>query len=61
MRRWFSILVGMAGMAPTQFWNLSPRELYAALDGFVEHHRDPSQVDPMDRGELESLMELYPD
>lgn len=51
----------MAGMAPTQFWNLSPKELYAALDGFIEHHSDPSKVDPMDRNELESLMELYPD
>ena len=48
-------------MAPTQFWDLSPRELYAALDGFVEHNSDPSSVDPMRRDELDNLMELYPD
>ena len=61
IRRWFSISVGMMGMSPDDFWNISPVELYAALDGFTEFNSDSSQSDPLGRDQLEELMELYPD
>lgn len=52
--------MGMMFMSPTDFWNLSPREMYATVDGFMEFHVGKSNQ-PMTKDELHELMELYPD
>lgn len=54
------ICVGMMGMRPIDFWDLSPREMYLAIRGFKQFHA-ADENKPMDRDELENLMELYPD
>lgn len=52
----------MIGLAPSEFWDMSPREVYAAIAGFSEFNSpDEERQQPMGRGELERLMELYPD
>ena len=50
----------MIRMSPNDFWNLSPREMYSAISGFLEFNTTP-QDEPLNRNELENLMELYPD
>ena len=50
----------MIGMSPNSFWNMSPREMYASISGFVEFNTVPKE-EPLTRDELEDLMELYPD
>tara|TARA_R100001460_G_scaffold26423_1_gene53423 strand:- start:2490 stop:2660 length:171 start_codon:yes stop_codon:yes gene_type:complete len=54
------ICLGMMFMSPRDFWNLAPRELYAAVEGFTEFHTSQTEK-PMSRDELDDLMELYPD
>lgn len=54
------ICVGMAGVQPSEFWNCSPQEIYTILTGFTEFNTTPKD-EPMDRNELDDLMELYPD
>ena len=54
------ICVGMMNMRPIDFWNLSPREMYLSIKGFKQFHAS-EQEKPMDRAELDDLMELYPD
>ena len=54
------ICLGMIGMAPSEFWNCSVHEINAAIDGFLEFNTSNSPQ-PMDRDELQSLMERYPD
>ena len=54
------ICLGMINMSPKDFWNLSPIELYAAVEGFLEFNTTNSSQ-PMTRDELDDLMELYPD
>lgn len=54
------ICLGMIGMRPKDFWNLSPRELYSAVDGFLEFNTTQKDA-PMTKNELGELMELYPD
>lgn len=54
------ICMGMIGMSPTEFWNSSLIEVVTAIEGFTEFHSS-SKEEPMDRDELEDLMELYPD
>lgn len=54
------ICVGMMGMRPIDFWDLSPREMYLAIRGFKQFHATDANK-PMERDELENLMELYPD
>ncbi len=54
------ICVGMMGMRPIDFWDLSPKEMYLALKGFKQFHATEKEK-PMDRSELDELMELYPD
>ena len=50
----------MIGIQPSEFWQMSPVEIYAAIAGFREFNG--AQDDrPMDRSELEELMELHPD
>ena len=59
-QRLYQVCVGMMGIQPTQFWNMTPREIYLAIAGFKEFHgvQDPT---PMTTDELGKLMELHPD
>ena len=60
---WISYLricVGMMGMRPVDFWNISPREMYAAMSGFRSFH-SAERDEPMTKDSLEEMMELYPD
>ena len=59
-RRFFEICVGMIGISPLEFWELSPIEIYMAIAGFKEFHTAEEKT-PLDRDELERLMELHPD
>lgn len=54
------ICVGMMGMRPVDFWELSPNEMYLAMRGFQKFNSSESTV-PMTKNELEDLRELYPD
>ena len=47
-------------MQPSEFWDSSPIEIYIALEGFQEFNGAEDNR-PMDKGELEELMEMYPD
>ena len=55
------ICLGMRGMRPKDFWNSSPKEIYAAISGFTEFNSDGKKSQPMTKSELNKLMELYPD
>ena len=52
------ICIGMMNMRPTDFWNLSPREMYLAIKGFKQFH---GTQEPETKDRLEEMMELYPD
>lgn len=54
------VCVGMIGMSLVEFWDASPIEINFAMGGFQEFHSS-GEPEPMDRGRLEELMELYPD
>ena len=56
----YKICVGMMNMRPVDFWDLSPREMYLSILGFKKFHASEKEQ-PMDRDELDELMELYPD
>ena len=44
------------------FWHYSLREWQAAFKGYVQKHNGSQGVDtPLDRSDLNSLMERYPD
>jgi len=58
--RLYEICVGMIGIQPNQFWEMSPVEVNLAIAGFKEFHGGQT-ADPMSRGELDRLMELHPD
>lgn len=47
-------------MTPQEFWSLSFIEFMLAIEGFAEFNSD-GKPPPMNRDELESLMERYPD
>ena len=52
----------MMNMRPTDFWNLSPREMYLAISGFKTFHASGEEKEePMDSNRLQEMMELYPD
>ena len=52
----------MIGMSPNDFWESSPKEIYRAIQGFMEFNTSSSSSKgPMSRSELDELMELYPD
>jgi hypothetical protein len=53
-------MVGMMGLAPKDFWNMSPPELFRAFKGFKEFHC-PEEKPRMTSDRLKELMELYPD
>jgi len=50
----------MLNLSPSDFWEMSPTEIYMAVDAFVEFNGG-NQEEPMTRDELDNLMELYPD
>lgn len=50
----------MIGISPDTFWQLAPKEVYMAIDGFREFNTS-NEPKPLTGGELENLMELYPD
>ena len=58
--RYMEICLGMIGMSPNDFWESSPKEIYRAIDGFMEFNSSDHKQ-PMSRNELDNLMELYPD
>lgn len=45
---------------PDIFWDMSFQEFYAAVEGFAEFHSG-GKPPPLSKGELDNLMELYPD
>tara|TARA_Y100000004_G_C8937642_1_gene422805 strand:- start:413 stop:589 length:177 start_codon:yes stop_codon:yes gene_type:complete len=57
----FEVLVGMANWSPHDFWTSSPREVYMAMDGFLEFNGQKKESAPMTSDRLKELMELYPD
>lgn len=54
------ICLGMIKMSPKDFWSMSPIEMYATVEGFIEFHTSKKD-EPMSKEELDDLMELYPD
>ena len=50
----------MIGIQPSEYWKLSPIEIYMAIAGFKEFNTAEEKT-PLDRNELERLMELHPD
>jgi uncharacterized phage protein (TIGR02216 family) len=52
--------LGIMQMRQQDFWDLSPHEFYAALNGFSEFHSSGKPT-PLGRDELNDLMERYPD
>ena len=50
----------MMGWQPETFWDSSLNEIFIAIDGFLEFN-GANKERPMDKEELKSLMELYPD
>ena len=60
--RYMEICIGMIGMSPNDFWESSPKEIYRAIQGFIEFNTpSSSSKGTMSRSELDELMELYPD
>jgi|TARA_R110001592_G_scaffold212350_1_gene464641 uncharacterized phage protein (TIGR02216 family) len=56
------ICIGMMNMRPSDFWSLSPREMYLAISGFKTFHASgQDKEEPMDSERLQEMMELYPD
>ena len=62
IRRYFQICVGMIGISPESFWDMSPKEIFLALEGFSEFNGSGEEKPkPMTSGRMNELMELYPD
>ncbi len=55
-----SICIGMIGISPSEFWNMSIPEITSAIEGFMEFNGADKEP-PMQKNELNDLMELYPD
>ncbi len=52
----------MISIQPSEFWNMSPVEIYRAISGFKEFNGGEGQShQSMSKSELEELMELHPD
>ena len=47
-------------MSPSDFWEMSFEEFKFALEGFAEFHSGGAPP-PLDKNELEDLMERFPD
>lgn len=52
---------GQLRLTPQTFWNISPRELQAALDGFYGDGVERSDALPLSRDEFEALRTQFPD
>lgn len=52
--------LGKMQMRPDDFWNMSFQEFYLATEGFSDFHSG-GEPPPLNRDELNSLMERYPD
>jgi len=50
----------MIGIQPSEFWVMSPKEIYSAVSGFKEFHAVEKEA-PMTQDRLKELMELHPD
>ncbi|PPD30766.1 MAG: hypothetical protein CTY20_02200 [Hyphomicrobium sp.] len=50
--------LGQLGLAPTEFWGMTPREFVAAINGRMGSSRG---LNPMERSELADLMGQFPD
>lgn len=50
----------MLNLTPKDFWDMSPIEIYMAVEGFLEFNGGEKDK-PLTNEELEDLMELYPD
>tara|TARA_Y100001937_G_scaffold50340_2_gene70013 strand:+ start:2711 stop:2884 length:174 start_codon:yes stop_codon:yes gene_type:complete len=55
------ICFGMIGMRPKDFWNSSPKEIYNAVNGFIEFNSSSEKTESMTKDRLAELQELYPD
>lgn len=58
--RFAQIGLGILGMRPKDYWDLSLHEFYAATEGFKEFNSGGKPA-PLSRSELDELMERYPD
>tara|TARA_R100000329_G_C7518010_1_gene182630 strand:- start:443 stop:613 length:171 start_codon:yes stop_codon:yes gene_type:complete len=54
------LALGKMNIAPDVFWGMSFPEFYSAVEGFAEFHSG-GKPPPLSKGELEDLMERYPD
>ena len=52
--------LGKMRMTSDEFWGLSIQEFFLASEGFSEFHSS-GKPPPMQKDELEDLMERYPD
>ena len=52
--------LGILGLSPESFWNMSMIELFSAIEGFKEFNTDQTKK-PLSKDELMDLMERYPD
>lgn len=59
--RFFQVCVGMIGMSPKDFWDLSLIEVINSIEGFKEFNSTETESEPLDQNRLQELMELYPD
>ena len=59
--RFFQVCVGMIGMSPKDFWDLSLIEVVNSIEGFKEFNSTETEPEPLDQDRLQELMELYPD
>tara|TARA_R100001015_G_C4628996_1_gene189493 strand:+ start:1849 stop:2049 length:201 start_codon:yes stop_codon:yes gene_type:complete len=59
--RFFQVCVGMIGMSPKDFWDLSLVEVVNSIEGFKEFNSTETEAEPLDQNRLQELMELYPD
>lgn len=61
--QFYKIGVGMMNMRPIDFWQISPNELYLAMDGFRSFNNpdETKKSEPMTSERMKELMELYPD
>jgi len=59
--RFYQVCVGMIGMSPKDFWDLSLIEVINTIQGFKEFNSTETEEEPLDKNRLQELMELYPD
>ena len=52
--------LGILGLSPESFWNMSLIEFFSAVEGFKEFKTDQSKK-PLNKDELHDMMERYPD